>query len=438
MTTLYRITTGGLMYSYKAQLQGSYKNLADAMEKVETHRQFNSYAEDPAAAAKAFQTRRSQWRTDDQLRNNESVLAGVEQAMSCLDKVKNDLAEILGEDGTLRGLNSPTGAGRQALGQTILTAAEAAVQNMNTRYGDTFIFAGADGLNVPLTWGDNGELLYRGVPVDGICPASIDNADVAAKVDTTAVADSVDTQAVADSLDTQAIADSIALDPIDPAYAQAYQDAYDAAYKEAYDAAYKEAYDKAYEEAYAGIYKEAQEQNMGYLEDMVNEKTYVDLGLGMKEDTEGNAIGASMYNSALNALNFLDYGVDADGDPKNIVSLMKEIGELLKATDPDTGDYSNEAGKTEADLNRLCGKLRDSIDRMNIEYVELDTQGTFLNTNDKRLTDLADELEAQRSSLEDIDPVEAITCMMYAQYCYNAALQIGNSVLNKTLIDYMN
>lgn len=421
MTTLYRITTGGLMYSYKAQLQGSYKNLADAMEKVETHRQFNSYAEDPAAAAKAFQTRRSQWRTDDQLRNNESVLAGVEQAMSCLDKVKNDLAEILGEDGTLRGLNSPTGAGRQALGQTILTAAEAAVQNMNTRYGDTFIFAGADGLNVPLTWGDNGELLYRGVPVDGICPASIDNADVAAKVDTTAVADSAKT--VADALNPADYADTAA---------------YDAAYKEAYDAAYKEAYDKAYEEAYAGIYKEAQEQNMGYLEDMVNEKTYVDLGLGMKEDTEGNAIGASMYNSALNALNFLDYGVDADGDPKNIVSLMKEIGELLKATDPDTGDYSNEAGKTEADLNRLCGKLRDSIDRMNIEYVELDTQGTFLNTNDKRLTDLADELEAQRSSLEDIDPVEAITCMMYAQYCYNAALQIGNSVLNKTLIDYMN
>lgn len=421
MTTLYRITTGGLMYSYKAQLQGSYKNLADAMEKVETHRQFNAYAEDPAAAAKAFQTRRSQWRTDDQLRNNESVLAGVEQAMSCLDKVKNDLAEILGEDGTLRGLNSPTGAGRQALGQTILTAAEAAVQNMNTRYGDTFIFAGADGLNVPLTWGDNGELLYRGVPVDGICPESIDNDQVAAKVDTTAVADSAKT--VADALNPADYADTAA---------------YDAAYKEAYDAAYKEAYDKAYEEAYAGIYKEAQEQNMGYLEDMVNEKTYVDLGLGMKEDTEGNAIGASMYNSALNALNFLDYGVDADGDPKNIVSLMKEIGELLKATDPDTGDYSNEAGKTEADLNRLCGKLRDSIDRMNIEYVELDTQGTFLNTNDKRLTDLADELEAQRSSLEDIDPVEAITCMMYAQYCYNAALQIGNSVLNKTLIDYMN
>ena len=47
---LYRITTGGLMYGYKAHLQGSYKKLADAMEKVETGRNFNSYAEDPAAA----------------------------------------------------------------------------------------------------------------------------------------------------------------------------------------------------------------------------------------------------------------------------------------------------------------------------------------------------------------------------------------------------
>lgn len=393
MTSLYRITTGGLMYSYKASLQGSYKNLADAMEKVETHRQFNSYAEDPAAAAKAFQTRRSQWRTDDQLQNNERVLAEVQQAMSCLDKVKNSLAEILGEDGALRGLNSPTGAGRQPLGQTILTAAEAAVQNMNTRYGDTFIFAGADGLNVPLTWGDNGELLYRGVPVDGANTKAIE-----AKA--------------------KEVADGLGLDET----ADDYQEKYD------------EAYQKAYDEEYAKVYKE----NMGYLDKMMNEKTYVDLGMGMKEDQDGNAIGASMYNSALSALNFLDFGVDEDGDPKNVVSLMKEIGELLKATDADTGDYSDEPGKTEEDLNRLCGKLRSAIDRMNIEYVELDTQGTFLNTNDKRLTDLSDTLEEQRSSLEDIDPVNAITCMMYAQYCYNAALQIGNSVLNKTLIDYMN
>ncbi len=55
---LYRITTGGLMYNYKTHLQGSYKKLADAMEKVETERNFNSYAEDPAAASKAFQLRR--------------------------------------------------------------------------------------------------------------------------------------------------------------------------------------------------------------------------------------------------------------------------------------------------------------------------------------------------------------------------------------------
>ena len=41
---------------------------------------------------------------------------------------------------------------------------------MNGRYGDNFIFAGADGLKVPFTWGEDGTLCYRGVPVDAAVP----------------------------------------------------------------------------------------------------------------------------------------------------------------------------------------------------------------------------------------------------------------------------
>ncbi|NBH81285.1 hypothetical protein D3Z52_25115, partial [Clostridiaceae bacterium] len=53
---------------------------------------------------------------------------------------------------TLRGLNDPDGTARKTLGQSTLAAAEAAVQSMNVKYDGKFLFAGADGLNAPLTW----------------------------------------------------------------------------------------------------------------------------------------------------------------------------------------------------------------------------------------------------------------------------------------------
>ena len=54
----FRITTNMLMNTYRYNLQGSTGKLSDARDKVLTHRNFNSYAEDPAAATQAFRLRR--------------------------------------------------------------------------------------------------------------------------------------------------------------------------------------------------------------------------------------------------------------------------------------------------------------------------------------------------------------------------------------------
>ena len=36
-----------------------------------------------------------------------------------------------------------------------------------------------------------------------------------------------------------------------------------------------------------------------------------------------------------------------------------------------------------------------------------------------------------------MNDAEAITNMVWAQYCYNAALKIGTNILSESLIDYM-
>ena len=59
-----RSTTNGTLKTYRYSLQRSSYTMNKARETVQTQRQFNSFAEDPAAAAKAFQLRRSLQRTD--------------------------------------------------------------------------------------------------------------------------------------------------------------------------------------------------------------------------------------------------------------------------------------------------------------------------------------------------------------------------------------
>ena len=47
-------------------------------------------------------------------------------------------------------------------------------------------------------------------------------------------------------------------------------------------------------------------------------------------------------------------------------------------------------------------------------------------------------LNEDLTSLEDIEPAEAISNFMYDYYCYNAALKVGTQLLSQSLIDYMN
>ena len=43
----------------------------------------------------------------------------------------------------------------------------------------------------------------------------------------------------------------------------------------------------------------------------------------------------------------------------------------------------------------------------------------------------------ERGSIEDIDQVAVIQELVWNQTCYNAALQVGSSVIPQSLMDYM-
>lgn len=388
--TTYRLTTNGMLRGYRSNLQKSYKTLGTASERVQTGRNFLTYAEDPSSATLAFKLRRQYWQASSQLRNNSEVASKFAQAYSSYDLVQNDLSEAVNKTTWLRALNDPDASGRKALGQETLQKAEALVESMNSKYAGRYLFAGADGANAPFTLEERPVML-----ADGRYAVDDDGKQIIKK---------------------QLCYRGVAVDQ-------------PAKIVQTYDSG-GEVLDKDGNPVMI--------DNPEYLklQEMMNETTYVDIGLGMQEDKNGTPNAATVYNSALSGLEFLDFGYDEDGDAKNVISLLLEGGERLMNTSNEDGSFKE--GNPEYDrLFNLTGKLEAANGKMHVEFVELTTKANFLTNNEQRLTDEVDELAKQIEETEQIDPAKAITELSWAQYCYNAGLKIGTSILTESLIDYM-
>lgn len=343
-----RITTNGVLRSYRSGLMRSSNNLNTAREHVLTQRNFNSFAENPAGAAQAFQLRRAFARTSTQYGNNTSMTNKYQSAWTSLNNVMDSIGVSDKDDSAIRDAltagNDPTGEARQALAQSLRQKAESIVQSMNVKYGDSFIFAGADGLNVPFELKD-GKLLYRGIDVDTD-------------------------------------------DPIE----------------------------------------------LKKLDDLAKEAAYVDIGLGFQENANGDMISASGFNSAISGVDILGYGKDQDDRPNNAVSVILKMADILENVDEDT----NSLGAAREEYDALIGKLKSASDTLIKKHTELDGRADFLGTNAERLKINGATLNEEILSIEQVDLADAITEFSWAQYCYNSALKVGNSILSQSLIDYMN
>ncbi len=437
----FRITTNGLYRTYRTNLNKNNQRLSNAMVGVETQRKFNTYAEDPAAASKAWRLRRSYWRTGDQIDNNNYAISKYESAYAAMaavvdgDVTNGDyglgLSSILA---SVEGVSDTSGSARTALGKELLQAADNIVSMMNTKYGDEFVFAGADGQNVPFDWSDDGSrLLYRGVDVSTEEPKSLEDFHI------------TEAELKEAGLDTPS--DLLMEDPgsDDPEAAEKYQKVRqflaspsgsedDPDYQAAMSRHNRIMSLKSYLEGYQernGVTYEKGAENYAKLQSMVKETTYVDIGIGMTENGRGELIDGSAFNTAISGLKFLGYGKD-----NNVVMVIKELGEIFKNADPETGNYANGEEDRER-AQELMALLQKTFHASQDQHTQLSADARYLDTNLKQLELNKSELDRQIVEVEDLDMAEAITNMNWAQYCYNAALRIGTNILSQSLIDYM-
>ena len=439
-----RATTGGVLKSYRRNLMNSFIARNKAQDTVLTQRNFNSYAEDPTSAARAFKLRKARMTVQSQysvctdthkkFQTGWSSLEGISKLIDT--ETAEPMKTLTGT--TLSMLNDPTGDAREQLTKVLDQISQTIVQNLNQKYGENFIFSGADGHNVPFEIKDD-KLYYRGVPVDAAVPNVVMDGGAPMGIDpATGLVDANGTTYVKDpasSLVKRSTFD--AMDPADqpkilkqnanPGDPQRFNengvpDPNGEYYlnRDQAETMTKEEYETAVSDA----------EKLKYL---MNEKQFVDIGLGFQENENGQLIESSAYNAALNGLTFIGYGLDADGDPKNIYSLvqkMKEISSRVK-------DGENWTDEDYDEFDGLVKKLERASSEFKTEFTNMSAGTQKLENNVELLEDNFYNLQEQYADIEDVDMADAITSFVWAQYCYNAALKVGNSVLSESLMDYL-
>ncbi len=455
-----RATTGGVLKSYRANLMNSFIGMNKSRDTVLSQRIFNSFAEDPAAAAKAFRLRKSRMTVNSQHAICSDTLKKYQTAYSCLQSMDEALdTETASPLNTIKGmtqkwLNDPTGDAREQLTKALDQMSQILVQDMNQKYGDNFIFAGADGHNVPFEIKDN-KLYYRGVPVDAavpkvilgkdgnpmsidpatnqITPAVNPNDVVYVKLDTSALIKASDYN---DLVDAGEPLPNVAWADPGAGKIQFFNAQGEIVDNDTYTGTGDDIYYLNMDKAETMTTKEynAQKLDAEKLEYLKNEKHYVDIGLGFQENEKGELIPSSGFNAALNGINFFGCGLDEDGDPKNIYSLVQKMTQLSNSV-PEGSEWG---GSVWDEFDRLVGKLETASSNFKTEFTNMAASTTKLENNEQLLEDNFYNLQEQYAAIEDVDMVDSITSFIWAQYCYNAALKVGNSVLSESLMDYLN
>ncbi|AMJ42407.1 hypothetical protein [Anaerotignum propionicum] len=160
------------------------------------------------------------------------------------------------------------------------------------------------------------------------------------------------------------------------------------------------------------------------LKEMTNATVYVDLGFGLSF-TSGKIDTNSAFNVAVSGLNALGFG-QSDGKEQNLVNIL--------------GSIADELEKDPADSQKLDGlskQFTESSSKLADFITSIGTKSNFLELTQTRLEDNQFTLNEKIVSVENVDLAAAITDYSWAQYAYNSALKVGNSILSQSFIDFM-
>lgn len=164
------------------------------------------------------------------------------------------------------------------------------------------------------------------------------------------------------------------------------------------------------------------------LDALANEKFYTDIGLGLKFNADNTVNEQSALDISVNGLSFMGYGVDENGLPNSVYSIISEIADKLSSE-----NYSYD------EVQPLIEKLDSQNNSIVLSQItKLGVQTNYIDRIDQRFDNREYNLQLKIEDIEMCDKVEAITDMIMQNYAYRATLQMGSNILQASLLDYLN
>lgn len=163
-----RITTKAIMQGYNRDLTNALNNWNKAQNKVLTQRNFNTVAENPAGANRAFKLRRQFRNNNMQLELTKQSETLLEQASSSAMQISKIMTETVNPD-ILKAVNATNSAPdvRKAYAASLRGMRDSIVLAANSQISGRFVFSGASTKEVPFVLDEEtGKLTYRGIDVD--------------------------------------------------------------------------------------------------------------------------------------------------------------------------------------------------------------------------------------------------------------------------------
>lgn len=174
--------------------------------------------------------------------------------------------------------------------------------------------------------------------------------------------------------------------------------------------------------------------NIVTLKDLAEETAYVDIGLGMKTDDDGNVIDQSAFDASMPGIKFLGYGtttIDGKKIPNNVCSLLEHMADILE----------NSSGLSDEELmdkmKPYMESFSDAQDNFTSELAHVGTNVNFLDSINNYITNVDLNLTKRDESVEFVDAADAITNYSMQMFSYQATLQVGSNILQPTLLDFM-
>lgn len=154
---------------------------------------------------------------------------------------------------------------------------------------------------------------------------------------------------------------------------------------------------------------------------------FIDVGYGIKYDSNGNVVPSTAMDIALNGAKFTGCGVDEcddKGDSNNMIQLTFDAARAAYNGDLET-------------CNRLIDKLSGAQKTMLEGITELGVKQNNIDFHISKDTDYRINLQEKQNEVEGVDLAEVITQLEAAQASYNAALRLGAQAVPQSIFSFI-